>query len=230
MRLTLGNNKHLAVIMDGNRRWAKARGLPSIEGHRVGVKALKSLVSLAPQYGIKYLTVYAFSTENWNRDNKELNFLFSLLGQVAIEELANLSAQNIQVKFLGDIAAFTEIYASLKNLEERTQDNTGLILQIALNYGAINELRRAIDLIRQNHSKQDIETLSLKDIEENLYSYPSPAPDILIRTGGEKRLSNFLLWQCSKSYLCFLDTLWPDFSQEDLEKILEVYGSTQNLV
>ncbi len=219
--------RNLAVIMDGNRRWAKNQGLASIEGHRAGVKALKNLVALCPNYGIQTLTVYAFSTENWRRDSKELDFLFKLLGEVAVKELEQLCAKNVRVRFLGDLEAFAElgILAGLRNLEASTAANTGLNFQIALNYGAIAEIDNAIKRISSELSFEEINNIGEGDFSKFLYS--SESPDILIRTGGEKRLSNFLLWQCANSHLSFVDTLWPDFKEKDLKGILEHYGSTE---
>lgn len=221
--------KHLAVIMDGNRRWANLRGMPSVEGHRAGVKSLKSLVRLCPIYGIEYLTVYAFSTENWRRDNKELDFLFRLLGEVAVRELENLNKENVRVSFIGDIKAFTDIgiKSSLEKLAYTTKNNTGLKLQIALNYGSIDEMSFALSQIKQSLSNEEIKTMSIEDFNRFLYTRNCPNPEIIIRTGGDSRLSNYLLWQGTNSHLAFVDKLWPDFKEEELKQILENYGSTQ---
>lgn len=216
--------------MDGNRRWAKQRGLPSIEGHRRGVEALKNLVRLCPQHGIEYLTTYAFSTENWRRDQAELEFLFRLLGEVAVRELDNLDRENVRVSFLGDIHAFADIGIEqpLLKLAEKTKDNTGLKLQIALNYGSIDELSTALKRIKASLSTQEIEALSPEKFSDFLYTAGMPDPEIILRTGGDARLSNYLLWQAANSRLAFVDTLWPEFGEAELKEVLgEKNGSTE---
>jgi len=216
--------KHLAVIMDGNRRWAKSRNLPTIEGHRAGVQSLKNLVKLCHRLDIDYLTVYAFSTENWKREKTELDFLFKLLAQAAIGELSSLKSQNVRVKFLGDISAFknVNIYQELKNLEEQTASNTGTKLQIALNYGSIAEIQNAVDNIKNTLKPNQIDTLDPDSFSNYLYTAGIPNPDIMIRTGGDKRLSNYLLWQLADARLVFVDTLWPDFSEQDLAGVIDL--------
>ncbi len=220
---TLGKVKHLAVIMDGNRRWAKARNLLPAEGHAAGVKAIKSLVKILPKYGVKYLTAYTFSTENWKRPENERNVIFKLLKDVAIKELAELVDKNVRVKFIGDLSPFSEdIRNALMHLSKKTEANDGLTLQIALNYGSINEFAYALyDLAKLE--KSEIENLSEEDISNSLYTAGSPNPEILIRTGGDHRLSNFLLWQSANSYLKFVDTYWPDFGEKELAQILSEY-------
>jgi len=221
--------KHLAVIMDGNRRWATQRGLPSVEGHRRGVKALKDLVKLCPNYGIEYLTSYAFSTENWRRDKSELDFLFKLLGEVAVKELSNLHKENVKVTFLGDISAFADIgiEQSLNGLAEKTKNNTGLKLQIALNYGSLDEMSTALARIKASLNEDEIKALTEEQFASYLYTADCPDPEIILRTGGEKRLSNYLLWQAANSQLVFVDTLWPDFGEVDLRSVLQVYSESQ---
>lgn len=216
--------KHLAVIMDGNRRWAKTHGLPSLEGHRAGVKALKNLVKLCPAYGIEYLTVYAFSTENWKRESNELDFLFKLLGEVAVRELNNLHQENVQVSFIGDIEAFSDIgiKSNLEKLANTTRENTGLKLQIALNYGSLDELSRALKQIKATLADEEINNLTEETFSQYLYTKGIPDPELIIRTGGEARLSNYLLWQGANSRLAFIESMWPDFSEEDLKQVL--YG------
>lgn len=206
--------------MDGNRRWAKQRNLPSIEGHREGVKSLKRLVSLAPNYGIKYLTVYAFSTENWKREKTELNFLFDLLAEVAFRELMNLKEANVRVRFLGDLTAFSgsRIFDNLTQLETATSLNDGLNLQIALNYGSCDEIYRAIDLFIKE--SQGLDFLTEEKFSSLLYTTGIPDPNWVLRTGGEKRLSNFLLWQSVNSELVFIEDLWPDFGEKHLQEVI----------
>ncbi len=201
--------------MDGNRRWAKARSLPVIAGHKKGVDALKGIVSYCLDEEIEHLTVYAFSTENWKRNPSELDFLFQLLSEVAIKELAGLRELGVKVDFLGDISRFDgfNIQENLSLLEKETQINTKLNLHIALNYGSVSEITNALNSLESNFSEVDFES--------KLYTASIPEPDILIRTGGEKRLSNFLLWQSVASSLLFTDTLWPDFAKEELETLIQ---------
>lgn len=210
--------------MDGNRRWAKSRNLPTIEGHRAGVQSLKNLVKLCHRLDIEYLTVYAFSTENWKREKTELDFLFKLLAQAAIGELSSLKSQNVRVKFLGDISAFknVNIYQDLKNLEDQTASNTGTKLQIALNYGSIAEILNAANNIKNTLKPNQIEALDNEHFSNFLYTASIPNPDIMIRTGGDKRLSNYLLWQLASARLVFVDTLWPDFSEKDLAGVIDL--------
>ena len=210
--------------MDGNRRWAKSRNLPTIEGHRAGVQSLKNLVKLCHRLDIEYLTVYAFSTENWKREKTELDFLFKLLAQAAIGELSSLKSQNVRVKFLGDISVFknVNIYQELKNLEDQTASNTGTKLQIALNYGSIAEILNAANNIKNSLKPNQIEALDNEHFSNFLYTASIPNPDIMIRTGGDKRLSNYLLWQLASARLVFVDTLWPDFSEKDLAGVIDL--------
>ncbi len=210
--------------MDGNRRWAKSRNLPTIEGHRAGVQSLKNLVKLCHRLDIEYLTVYAFSTENWKREKTELDFLFKLLAQAAIGELSSLKSQNVRVKFLGDISAFKDvnIYQDLKNLEDQTASNTGTKLQIALNYGSIAEIQNAANNIKNTLKPNQVEALDNESFSDYLYTAGIPNPDIMIRTGGDKRLSNYLLWQLAEARLMFVDTLWPDFSEKDLAGVIDL--------
>jgi undecaprenyl diphosphate synthase len=210
--------------MDGNRRWAKSRNLPTIEGHRAGVQSLKNLVKLCHRLDIEYLTVYAFSTENWKREKTELDFLFKLLAQAAIGELSSLKSQNVRVKFLGDISAFKDvnIYQDLKNLEDQTAFNTGTKLQIALNYGSVAEILNAANNIKNTLKPNQVEALDNECFSNYLYTAGIPNPDIMIRTGGDKRLSNYLLWQLASARLVFVDTLWPDFSEKDLAGVIDL--------
>ncbi len=216
--------RHLAVIMDGNRRWAKARGLFSVEGHRQGVKALRSLVKECLDLGVGYLTAYAFSSENWKRTAKELDFLFELLNESAINELNSLSEQGVKVRFLGDLSVFknSNLLDSLEKLEKATQNNNRLVFNIALNYGAIAELTRAVNLISETLSGREIQELNLNSFKKYLYTVDAPDPDIIVRTGGQKRLSNYLLWQAAYSKLIFTDILWPDFNLDDIKSQLNL--------
>lgn len=218
---------HLAVIMDGNRRWARERNLLSIEGHRAGVKALKTLVETAPAHGIKYLTAYAFSTENWKRTKTEKDFLFKLLGETAIREANDLCKNNVRVRFLGDLSVFADspLLQILDDLQRQTEYNSGLCLQIALNYGSLNELCLALRKIKSECPTEHIKNISVEDLPGYFYLSDLPDPDILLRTGGEQRLSNFLLWQSVNAELRFLDALWPDFNEGHLKQILKTEGA-----
>jgi undecaprenyl diphosphate synthase len=216
--------KHLAVIMDGNRRWAQSKNLPSFEGHKAGVKALKNLVELCPQYGIKHLTAYTFSTENWNRKETEVNFLLDLLGTVALSELKNLNEANVKVVFIGNLDRFkgSKLQNILTELESSTANNSQLYLYIALNYGSLDELEHAKQtLIKENK----LETINEETFNNYLYTKNVPFPEVVLRTGGEKRLSNFLLWQAAHAELQFIDTLWPDFSEKELLATLTSFSN-----
>lgn len=222
------NNKvnHLAFIMDGNRRWAKSKKLPVIAGHKEGVEALKQVTKYCLNNDIKDLTVYAFSTENWNRNSAELDFLFKLLAEVALRELDDLRRLGVRVDFLGDISKFKNfnIQENLTKLEVETSSNNKLNLHIALNYGSVSELTFAVNKLRK--TIKDYSRITEEDISNSLYLSYMPDPDLLIRTGGEKRLSNFLLWQSANSKLIFTETLWPDFSADELKNII---SNHQNL-
>lgn len=219
---TIDQINHLAFIMDGNRRWAKAKNLPVIAGHKEGVEALKKVTKYCLDNEIQHLTVYAFSTENWRRNEKELEFLFRLLSEVALGELPNLKKLGVRVDFLGDISKFESfnIRENLLRLSDETSANTKLNLHIALNYGSISEITHALNQIQKNFTKLEVSDLKEEDLNSNMYLPKLPDPDLLIRTGGEKRLSNFLLWQSANSELVFTDTLWPDFSAVELDEIL----------
>ncbi len=209
--------KHLAVIMDGNRRWAKARGLASVEGHKAGLNTLKKLVRLCPTYGIKHLTAYAFSTENWRRTQLERDFIFSLLEDAAVKDLEDLVSNGVRVDFWGNFEKFqgTKLMATIEALTEQTRSNDVVHLHIALSYGSYQEFYDAYTKMRTI-----TEPVNFSDL---LYSRGVPDPELLIRTGGEMRLSNYLLYQCSNSYMKFLDDFWPDFGEEQLVSALRDY-------
>ena len=207
------NLKHIAVIMDGNRRWAKERNLPSAVGHKKGVDALKKAMRACDDFGIKYLTVYAFSTENWNRKPEEVNFLMDLLGQTLKNELKEMHENNVVISFIGDTTKLSDkLQEILKNAVETTKNNTGVNLQIAFNYGSRDEIVHAVQAI-VNESIQDI---TEKTISEHLYTKNIPDPDLLIRTGGEMRVSNYLLWQIAYSEFIVIPEFWPEFDKEKL--------------
>lgn len=219
--LVLKNSlKHIAIIMDGNRRWAKEKNLPSAVGHKKGVDALKATMRACDDFGIKYLTVYAFSTENWNRKPEEVNFLMDLLGQTLKNELKEMHENNVVISFIGDISKLSEkLQKILKNAVDTTKNNTGVNLQIAFNYGSRAELVTAVQKIIDS----GIKVVSEKDISDNLYTKNIPDPDLLIRTGGEMRVSNYLLWQIAYSEFVVLKEYWPDFNKETLTKCIKEF-------
>jgi len=213
--------KHIAIIMDGNRRWAKKRNLPIAMGHRAGADTLQKIIENCMDIGIKYLTVYAFSTENWNRSVEEVNDLMNLLREYLVKLEKDNKDRNVKIRIVGDINRLDEdIRNKIEILQDRTANNTGLVINIALNYGARNEIIHAIKSL----SQKELEELSIESFNEKLYTYPSPDPDLIIRTAGEQRLSNFLLWQSAYSEFWYTDVLWPDFSKKDLTKAINDYS------
>jgi len=222
---------HIAIIMDGNGRWAKAKGVPRIAGHNAGMLAMKEIVKASAALGVKYLTVYAFSTENWKRSAEEVGGIFKLVVKYVNSELAELHENNVRVKILGDYSAVPK--AAVESLEkslETTKNNTGLQFNIALNYGSRAEIVRAV-----NNMKKDMDQGVLPsdtEITEELisrYLYTGvengdiPDPDLIIRTSGEERLSNFMLWQSAYSEFGFTDVLWPDFTPAEYERMIEEF-------
>ena len=221
---------HIAIIMDGNRRWAKQKHLPSAAGHSAGVTSLKRTVTFAQDIGIKVLTVYAFSTENWQRKQEEVDFLMRLLAKTIDTELSELYEKNVKMKFIGDLTRFSpELRRILSSAEKRTEDNTGLLLQIAINYGAKDEIKNAVKQIAQEVKDG---TLSPDDITEDtisqrLYTKNVKDPDLLIRTGGEMRISNYLLWQIAYSEFYVTSTFWPDFGERDLALAINSFAKRE---
>lgn len=212
--------KHIAVIMDGNRRWAKDRNLPSMIGHKKGVDALKKTMRACDDFGIKYLTVYAFSTENWNRKPEEVNFLMDLLGETLKNELKEMDENNVVISFIGDTTKLSDkLQSILKNAVETTKNNTGVNLQIAFNYGSRDELVHAV----QNIVNEGITDISEEVISNHLYTKNIPDPDLLIRTGGEMRVSNYLLWQIAYSEFIVIPEFWPEFDKEKLAECVVEY-------
>lgn len=213
------NLKHIAIIMDGNRRWAKEKHLPSAVGHSKGVDALRSTMRLFDKFGIKYLTVYAFSTENWNRKKEEVEFLMGLLAKTLLNELDEMHSENVKIKFLGDISRLGKnLVDIIHNAENKTKDNTGVNLNIAFNYGSRDEITNAVkSIVKEGINLEDI---TEDTITNHLYTKDIPDPDLLIRTGGEKRISNYLLWQLAYSEIYVTDSHWPDFNEEELAKAI----------
>ena len=213
------NLKHIAIIMDGNRRWAKEKFLPSAMGHQKGVDSLRSTMRLFDKFGIKYLTVYAFSTENWNRKKEEVEFLMGLLAKTLLNELDDMHKENVRIRFLGNISQLnSNLIEIVKNAEEKTKNNTGVNLNIAFNYGSRDEITNAVkQIVKEVINPEDI-TEEL--ISQHLYTKDIPDPDLLIRTGGEKRISNYLLWQLAYSELYVTDAYWPEFDKSELAKAI----------
>lgn len=225
---------HVAIIMDGNGRWAKKRNLPRVAGHNAGMKTMKKIVDHSDKLGIRYLTVYAFSTENWKRSIAEVTGIFKLLVTYVNSELQELIANNVRVKVLGDYSSIPEdAKKSLEQTLEQTKDNTGLQFNIALNYGGRDEIKRAMRAIGEEiaQGKCGPEEITEELIGDYLFTgghqADSPDPELVIRTSGEIRLSNFLLWQSAYSELVFTDVLWPDFTPEEYEKAICQYQSRQ---
>ena len=218
---------HVAIIMDGNRRWADKKHLPRLAGHKAGVTTLKNLVSHAGSGQLPYLTVYAFSSENWNRSQEEVDYLLSLLAQVVIEELEELAANNVRLRFLGDIDSMpSNLKGSFDRAKEKTKDNNGLNLQVAINYGSRLEITQAAKHLVSDALAGKIKASDVSEALLNSYLYTSeiPDPDLIIRTGGEMRLSNYLLWQAAYSELYVTPVLWPEFSPLEFDKAIEEFS------
>ena len=210
---------HIAIIMDGNGRWAKKRGLPRIAGHRQGIKSVREITNICSDIGVKYLTLYTFSTENWNRPQKEVDALMMLLLSTIKNEIKDIHKNNLVLSTIGNIEVLPEnIKKEISNGIDLTSNNTGLNLILALNYGSRQEIIVAVKNIIEKNNKGEIDSSM---IDENLFSSflstkNIPDPDLLIRTGGELRISNFLLWQCAYTEIYLTDTFWPDFRKEKL--------------
>ena len=208
---------HIAFIMDGNGRWGRKKGKGRNFGHIKGVEVVKSIVSESIKLKIPILTFYVFSSENWKRPQKEINFLFNLIKTYFLRETANLMKQNIRINILGNINKLPSgIKKILKNIKELTKKNKSIIVNLAINYGSRDEILMAI--------KKTKKKINLKNFQNNLYTNQMPNPDILVRTGGFFRLSNFMLWQLAYAELFFLKKLWPDFNKKDLKRIIFKYS------
>ena len=218
--------KHIAIIMDGNRRWAKKQGKSASFGHKQGAKTLEKIVRYANKIGLKYITVYAFSTENWKRTEEEVKALMALLQSYLDDYSKRADSENIKVKILGDITALSQgMQKSIINCMERTKNNTGVTFNIALNYGGRDEIVKSVQNIVKEiqNGNIKIEDINEELISNNLYTKGQPDPDLLIRTSGEMRLSNFLPWQLVYSEFLFVDKNWPDFTEEDLDNAILEY-------
>ncbi|KAF3885541.1 MULTISPECIES: isoprenyl transferase [Nostocales] len=218
--------QHVAVIMDGNGRWANQRGLPRIAGHRQGAKTLKELLRCCKDWGIKALTAYAFSTENWRRPLEEVDFLMLLFEKLLRQELAQMHREGVRISFIGDLSILpTSLQAEIERSMAETLHNQALHFTVAVNYGSRSEIARACRRIAQLVQQGEV---NLEDVEENLieqtlYTAGTPEPDLLIRTSGEMRLSNFLLWQMAYTELYFTDIFWPDFDRSAFHQALLSY-------
>ena len=218
--------KHIAIIMDGNRRWAKANNLTAKEGHKAGADNLEKIAIFANKMGIKYLTVYAFSTENWRRTEEEIGALMLLLRNYLKNFSKRADTQNIKINVIGDISKLdVDLQDSIKKAMEKTSKNTGMVLNIAFNYGGRAEILRAVKKIAKKvqENKLKIEDIDEKEFEANLYTSGQDDPDLLIRTSGELRTSNFLPWQITYSEFYFPKIYWPDFNEQELLKAIEAY-------
>ncbi len=212
--------KHIAIIMDGNRRWAKAKGKPASFGHKEGAKTLEKIVRYANKIGLEYITVYAFSTENWKRAEEEVNTIMVLLQNYLDDYSKRADSENIKVRIIGDRTALSKgMQKSMENCMERTKNNTGVNFNIAINYGGRDELVKATKSIAEKvkEGKLQIQDIDEDLISNNLYTANQPDPDLIVRTSGELRLSGFLTWQSVYSELLFIDKYWPDFTEEDLD-------------
>lgn len=218
--------KHIAIIMDGNRRWARQKGLDIRQGHKEGAKTLEKIVRYANKIGIEYITVYAFSIENWKRTKEEVGALMILLQNYLDDYSKRADTENIKVKILGDITALSEgMQKSIKKCMERTKNNTGITFNIALNYGGRDELVKAMQNIAKKvkQNELEIEEITQEVISNSLYTKGQPDPSLVIRTSGELRTSGFLPWQIVYSEFIFIDKNWPDFTEKDLEDAIKTY-------
>lgn len=218
--------QHIAIIMDGNRRWAKNKGLPVSLGHKEGAKTLEKIVRYANKIGIKYITVYAFSTENWKRSEEEVSTLMNLMQNYLDDYSKRADSENIRVEIIGSKLGLSEkMIDKIEKCMERTKDNTGITFNIALNYGGRDEIVNAVKDIAQKvkNNELNIEEINENLISENLYTKNQPDPDLLIRTSGEIRLSNFLPWQLVYSEFIFIEKNWPDFKEKDLDDAIQIY-------
>ncbi len=219
--------KHIAVILDGNGRWAKAKGLPRKLGHVQGAKTIEEVCELMWNHGVEYFTVYAFSTENWKRSEEEVSALMTILREYMIKSIQRANDNNMCVRIIGEKSRLAEdIQESIAALEQATAENTGLKFTIAINYGSRDEITRAVRRIASKAAEGSISADSITEdmISAELDTAGYPDPDLLIRTSGEQRISNFLLWQCAYSEFYFTDVLWPDFGEKDLVAALEAYA------
>lgn len=221
---------HVGIIMDGNGRWANQRRLPRSAGHTAGANNFRTITRYASRVGVKYLTVYAFSTENWSRPAEEVNGLMGLFKEYLEEALRDFMDENIRVRFIGDVSAFSpELQALIHEVEEASAPKTGMVLNLAMNYGGRAELVRAARRFAEDvkAGEKAPEDLSEEELSRYLYTAGQPDPDLIIRPSGEQRLSNFLLWQSAYAEFVYFDILWPDFKPEDFDEAIRIYSRRQ---
>lgn len=221
---------HIAIIMDGNGRWAKKRGLPRSMGHKKGAEAVKEITKVAANLGVKYLTLYAFSTENWNRDSEEVESLMDLLRQYLKSDLKEVQENGVRIRFIGERSMLaSDIVESMNRLEAETAQNDKMTLCLAISYGSRQEIVNAARKIAELAKRGDIqpEDVDVKMFSGMLYTQDIPDPDLLIRTSGEQRLSNYLLWQLAYAEFFFSDVLWPDFDEKTLTDIIADFKSRE---
>lgn len=228
--MTVKNLQHIAFIMDGNRRWAKKRGLPAVVGHKKGAEVLIDTAKAVKSFGVKFMTVYAFSTENWQRDKEEVDGLMNLLRNYLDNSFKELEENNVKIVFIGErnmLAA--DIVAKMAKIEDKTRQNYGMTLCVALSYGGRQEIvaasKKIAKLVQSGSLKP--ENIDVSTFSSMLYTAEIPEPDLLIRTSGEQRISNYLLWQLAYSEMYFSQTLWPDFSKSELKDIIEIYNKRE---
>ena len=219
--------RHIAIILDGNGRWAKKRGLPRTAGHAAGAETFRKIATYCKNIGVQYLTVYAFSTENWSRPEEEVKSIMKLLDKYLHEAIATMERDHIRMKILGDVSALSpSLRAEIEETNEISGRYEGFQANICLNYGGRAELVQAAQRYAEAYAAGEVtQPLTEETFSDYLYSAGIPDPDLLIRPGGEQRISNFLLWQCAYAEFYFTDVLWPDFSPEELEKAIAVYQS-----
>lgn len=219
--------QHVALILDGNGRWAKKRGLPRTMGHKEGCVTVEKTVEIAARMGIRYLTVYGFSTENWKRSSDEVGALMQLFRFYMVRLLKIASANNVRVRMIGDRSRFDQdIIDGINRLESETKDNTGLTFVIAVNYGGRDEITRGVRRLARDVAAGSLnpDAITEETIQSYLDTAEIPDPDLMIRTSGEQRLSNYLMWQMAYTELYFTDVYWPDFHKEDLVRAIEIYN------
>lgn len=210
--------RHLGLILDGNRRWAKQHGLPTFQGHKKGYENLKTIIKAAVNNGVKYISAYVFSTENWNRSREEVKYLMDLALRIAKNEVKELHKEQIRVRFLGTKDRLSDkLIKAIDNAEELTKNNKRGTVALCFNYGGKQEIADAVNNIKKEHTTPD-------DIEQNLYSPDVPPIDLVVRTSGEQRTSGFMLWRAAYAELIFIDKYWPDFTEDDLKEVLAKYA------
>ena len=219
---------HVAIILDGNGRWAKKRMMPRQYGHAKGAQVVEQICEDAWNMGIQYLTVYAFSTENWNRPDSEVKILMDIFSKYMVDKLQKVGQKNMKIRFIGELSRLDKaMIEKIENLEESTKDNTGLNFTVALNYGSRDEMVRAMRKMAAEIKEGKLEPEDITEEKYNTYldTAELPDPDLLIRTSGEQRLSNYLLWQLAYTEFYFTDVMWPDFNKEELAKAVEWYAN-----